>query len=82
MIMSVGLIISGLIIFFLGNPGKPYNAICEEWNPWHLFDPISTYVFSIIAFTSTLPVAKNAYLLMMETTPNYINLAELRSKCE
>lgn len=74
MIMSVGLIISSVIIFFLGNPGQPYNANCTEWNPWHLFDPISTYVFSIIAFGSTIPVLKNAYLLLMESTPSYINL--------
>jgi len=72
--MSAGLIVSSLIIFFLGNPGQPYNAKCEQWNAWHLFDPISTYLFSIIALGSTVPVVKNAYLLLMESTPQYINL--------
>ena len=65
MIMSVGLIISALVIFFLGNPGKGYSEKVTEWNPWHLFDSISTYLFSIIALASTIPVVKTSYLLMM-----------------
>jgi Co/Zn/Cd efflux system component len=82
MIMSIGLIISAMFIFFFGNPGKAYNEKVTEWNPWHLFDPVSTYIFSIVALGSTIPVVKSAYYLLMESTPTYINLAELKTKCE
>lgn len=73
MIMSVGLIISSLVIFFLGNPGA-YTDDVVEWNPWHLFDPIATYIFSITALISTLPVIKNSYLLLMDSAPASLNL--------
>lgn len=73
--MSIGLIISSLFIFFFGNPGKEYDQKVTEWNPWHLFDPVSTYIFSIVALGSTIPVIRNSYHLIMESTPPYIDLA-------
>jgi len=76
MIMSVGLIISSLVIFFLGNPNG-YTADVDEWNAWHLFDPIATYIFSIVSLISTIPVIKNSYYLMMESAPSYINMEAL-----
>jgi cobalt-zinc-cadmium efflux system protein len=81
MIMSVGLIISSLIIFFLGNPNG-YTEEVTQWNAWHLFDPLATYLFSIVSLASTLPVVKNAYYLLMETTPTYIKISELKRKFE
>lgn len=79
MIMSVGLIISSLIIFFLGNPNG-YTQDVTEWNAWHLFDPVSTYIFSIVSLASTIPVIKNCYNLLMEATPSYIKISELKRK--
>ncbi len=64
MVMSVGLIISSLVIFFLGTPNGRMEDV-TEWNAWHLFDPISTYVFSIVSLISTFPIIKNSYYLMM-----------------
>lgn len=49
-----------------------------EWNAWHLFDPISTYLFSVVSLISTIPVIKNSYYLMMESTPTYIDIEKLQ----
>jgi zinc transporter 2 len=66
-IQSIGLLISSLFIFFLGSDK---GAHVEEWNDWHYFDPISTYIFSVIVIISTFPIVKNCYYIIMEATPS------------
>jgi zinc transporter 2 len=66
-IQSIGLLISSLFIFFLGSDK---GARVEEWNDWHYFDPISTYIFSVIVIISTFPIVKNCYYIIMEATPS------------
>lgn len=53
-----------------------------EWNPYHLFDPIATYIFSVLSLIATIPVIKNCYYLIMESTPAHINLDVLRQEFE
>ena len=60
--MSVGLLIASFIIFFVGSDN---GAKVTEYNKWHIVDPISTYLFSIITLVSTYPVLKNCYYLIM-----------------
>lgn len=79
MIMSIGLIISSLVIFFLGNPNA-YDQDVTEWNPWHLFDPIATYIFSITALISTLPIISNSYHLVMNSVPDYFDIASFEEQ--
>lgn len=79
--MSVGLIVSSLVIFFFGNPNG-YMGEVTEWNAWHLFDPIATYIFSIVSLASTIPVIKNSYYLLMETTPSYFKIDEIKVRLE
>ena len=71
--MSIGVVVSSLVIFLLGTPNG-YTENVQEWNAWHLFDPIATFIFSLFTIVSTIPVIKNSYLLMMESTPSYLNL--------
>ena len=66
-IQSIGLLICSLFIFFLGSDK---GARVEEWNDWHYFDPISTYIFSVIVIISTFPIVKNCYYIIMEATPS------------
>ena len=74
-IQSIGLLISALIIFFVGsNNGQEVT----EWNNWHYLDPISTYVFSIIVILSTIPIVKNCYNLIMEATPDRFSIVEIK----
>jgi len=77
MIMSVGVVISALVIFLVGNPGEYLDDV-TEYNAWHLFDPISTFIFSIFTLFSTIPVIRNSYNLMMESTPAYIKIEDLK----
>lgn len=63
MLMSVGVIIAALVIYF-----KP------EWN---IADPICTYLFSVIVCFTTIPVFKDCALVLMEGTPTSIDIAGL-----
>ncbi len=53
-----------------------------EWNAYHLFDPIATYIFSILSLLATIPVIHNCYYLVLESAPNHIDLDELREECQ
>jgi len=76
---SIGLIISASFIFFFGSD---HGDDVHEWNNWHYFDPISTYVFSIVVIISTYPVVRNCYCLMMESTPDRFDLTEMKEEFE
>lgn len=78
-IQSIGLIISSLCIFFFGSDR---GAEVTEWNDWHYFDPVSTYVFSLIVIASTWPVAKNCYHIMMESTPHGVSIPQVYAEFE
>ena len=79
LIQSVGVLVSALVICFVGSNN---GAEVEEWNAWHLFDPLATYLFSILSLLSTFPVVRNCYYLIMEATPDYLDLEELKREFE
>ena len=56
---SIGVIIAGLVIFL-----KP---------DLHIFDPICTFLFSIIVFFTTIPIIKDCVRIIMEGTPPEID---------
>lgn len=57
-ILSIGVIISALIIYFATTPG--------EWTPWQLADPFCTYLFSIMAIYSTIGIIKDSSLILLD----------------
>ena len=59
-ILSIGVIISALTIYFMSN--KP------EWTPWQLADPLCTYLFSFLAIYSTWPILKESVLLLLDAS--------------
>ena len=63
--MSVGVIIAALVIYFFP----------DLW--W--FDPLCTYLFSIIVVVTTVPIIKTCIKVMMEGVPDRINIDELRN---
>lgn len=63
MIMSIGVIIAGTIIFFAP----------DLW----MADPICTYLFSVIVIITTTPIQKDCIRVMMEGTPNEIDSEQL-----
>ena len=71
LIQSVGVVISALVIYFFGSD---HGGDVTEWNAYHLFDPIATYIFSILSLIATVPIIQNCYYLMMESTPAHIDL--------
>ena len=60
MLMSVGVIIAALFIYF-------YPSL------WYA-DPLCTYLFSVIVMTTTLPIIKNIIGIMMEGAPKNIDI--------
>lgn len=63
--MSVGVIIAAVII-----------VIKPEWN---IADPICTYLFSIIICFTTTPVFRDCILVLMEGTPEKIDVEQLET---
>ncbi|KAL3518135.1 hypothetical protein ACH5RR_020724 [Cinchona calisaya] len=64
-IQTVGVMISGLIIWF-----KP---------EWLVVDLLCTLVFTIVALSTTLPMLKKVLYILMERTPDEIDIALLES---
>lgn len=64
MLMSVGVIIAATIIYFFPDL-------------WY-FDPICTYLFSVIVMVTTIPIIKNCIKVLMEGAPDKIDIEELR----
>ena len=50
-ILSIGVIISAGIIYFFAPEG-------HIWSSWQLADPLCTYLFSVMAIYSTIPIIK------------------------
>ena len=61
-VQSVGVLLAAILIYFFGGDTK-------EWNPWHLADPICTYLFSIAVMFTTFSVSKECIKVLMEGTP-------------
>lgn len=61
--MSIGVIFASIIIYI--------------WpNLWYA-DPICTYVFSVIVSVTTMPIFKKCLSIMMEGTPDEVNIESL-----
>jgi zinc transporter 2 len=65
-LQSVGVIIAGIVIYF-------YPQYSEA-------DPICTLLFSIIVMFTTVPIVKDCVKVLMEGTPNDINVNEIKNK--
>lgn len=63
MLMSVGVIIASIFIYI--------------WPNLWMMDPICTYLFSVIVTVTTLPIVKKCLTIMMEGTPDEIDLGTL-----
>ena len=62
-ILSIGVIVSASIIYFLaGND--------TEWTAWQLADPFCTYLFSIVALYSTISIIKQSIVILMDGCEN------------
>ncbi|KAK3206369.1 hypothetical protein Dsin_020415 [Dipteronia sinensis] len=65
LIQSVGVMIAGSIMW-----AKP---------EWYIVDLICTFIFSIFALCTTIPMLKNIFGILMERTPTEINVGGLES---
>lgn len=66
MVQSIGVAISGLIIWL-----KPNAEIC---------DPICTFVFSLIVMISTVPLMRKIIVILMEGKPDQFDIAEFEHR--
>ena len=58
-ILSIGVIVSASIIYFVVGDNK-------EWSAWQLADPFCTYLFSVVALYSTISILKESMVLLMD----------------
>ncbi|XP_032592242.1 zinc transporter 2 isoform X2 [Drosophila grimshawi] len=62
-IQSVGVFLAAGVIYF--------------WPEYAIVDPICTFIFSIIVLFTTFTIMKDALLVLMEGTPNYMHYEEV-----
>ena len=62
-LQSLGVIIAGIIIFF-----KPAYVAA---------DPVCTLVFSVLVFSTTFPIVKDCFGILMEESPNDVDIVEM-----
>ena len=63
MLMSVGVIIAALVIYI--------------WPSMWFFDPICTYLFSVIVLATTLNVSRDCMHILMEGSPESVDVEAL-----
>jgi zinc transporter 2 len=65
-IQSIGVVVAAIIIYF-----RPDLII---------FDPICTFIFSIIVLITTYKVTKQCVLILMEAVPHNIKLETIKKE--
>eukprot|EP00993_Chasmostoma_nieuportense_P001688 NODE_2546_length_1151_cov_15.873047_g2427_i0.p1 GENE.NODE_2546_length_1151_cov_15.873047_g2427_i0~~NODE_2546_length_1151_cov_15.873047_g2427_i0.p1 ORF type:complete len:361 (+),score=87.20 NODE_2546_length_1151_cov_15.873047_g2427_i0:29-1084(+) len=59
---------------FLQSVGVVVSAALILWRPtWAVLDPVCTFVFSFIVLCTTLPIFKESILILMESTPSWLD---------
>jgi solute carrier family 30 (zinc transporter), member 2 len=59
-LQSIGVVIAALIIYFVPNA--------------QIADPITTLIFAVIVLFTTVPIFKDCISVIMEATPNELNV--------
>lgn len=65
-IQSIGVVVAALLIYLLGDS--------EQFDYWHLADPICTYLFSILVMFTTFQIVKDCIRVLMEGSPSDIEV--------
>lgn len=68
LIQSIGVIIAGCIILY--NPDLM------------ILDPVLTIMFAVIVFMTTVDITKDCYRILMEVTPEGVDIQRIREKIE
>mmetsp|Transcript_34232 Transcript_34232/g.75431 ORF Transcript_34232/g.75431 Transcript_34232/m.75431 type:complete len:449 (-) Transcript_34232:160-1506(-) len=66
LIQSVGVAIAGAVLWW-----KPH---------WQIIDPVCTFLFSIVALRSTLPLINRVCMILFEGTPSTVNWETVKSR--
>lgn len=68
LLQSIGVLITGVVIW-----AKP---------SWQLADPIVTFVFTFLAFYTTVGVMKRVFKVLMEGVPDHVDVDDVRKRLE
>jgi len=71
-VQSIGVVIAAILIYIF--------ADTEEYNYWHIADPICTYLFSVLVFFTTVRIVKECIVVLMEGTPLNIQPREFKEQ--
>jgi len=75
LIQSIGVLIAAILIYVYGKNAEGVY----EYNSWHLADPITTYIFSILVLFTTTSIIKDSIYILMEGTPTGIEIKEIEA---
>jgi zinc transporter 2 len=64
--------VAAILIYVMGDHKK--------WNYWHLADPLCTYIFSIIVLFTTVRIAKECIIVLMEGTPKDMEIQQFKEQ--
>eukprot|EP00828_Plagiopyla_frontata_P012277 TRINITY_DN16994_c0_g1_i1.p2 TRINITY_DN16994_c0_g1~~TRINITY_DN16994_c0_g1_i1.p2 ORF type:complete len:135 (+),score=12.45 TRINITY_DN16994_c0_g1_i1:185-589(+) len=67
-ISSLGAVITSILIYFFEQ--------CK------IMDPICTYLFAVLVILTTYPISRDCIQLLMETTPDGINIEEFQKELQ
>ena len=70
---SIAVLISGLLVKFV----PPENDPSVKWKLY--IDPVLSLVISILIISSTIPLLKEASLVLLQTVPSRLNIEELKN---
>lgn len=58
-------------------PCEPCYKVAEEVEAFYIADPICTFVFSVLVCISVTPIVKKCVNVLMEGTPENVDVDEL-----
>uniref|UniRef100_A0A183BKL3 Zinc transporter 2 n=1 Tax=Globodera pallida TaxID=36090 RepID=A0A183BKL3_GLOPA len=63
---------------FIQNVGVLSAALLIRWTDFEMADPLCTYFFSLVVLCTSVPIARDIFLALMETAPSHLNYDAVR----
>ncbi|KAL3103121.1 hypothetical protein niasHS_002307 [Heterodera schachtii] len=63
---------------FIQSIGVLSAALLIRWTDFQLADPLCTYFFSLVVFCTSVPIARDIFLVLMESTPSFLDYDAIR----
>lgn len=79
-IQSIGVVASAGFIWYMNI--QKYGASSHPLSVYNLADPVSSLIFCIVTLWTTTSMLKQLFNILMESTPDHIDVSKLRKQLE